>query len=269
MTASANGFTVFTKSWRGESLAELAQLVRRLGFDGVELPVRPGYQVPPENVADGLPQAARIFADHGLKIGSVAGPTDEPTVAAMGAAGVKILRICVQVDREVGYRATEERLRRRFDALVPALEAHGVTLGIQNHCGWFIGSAVGLMRLIEGYEPRHVAAVLDPAHCALDGEPDAMAIDIASSHLALVNLKNARWVRDEGDGGRWRVEWTLGREGLSSWAEVAAELKKRRYPGDLCLSAEYSPPGGKGQLMEADVEPLIAADLAYARDVFA
>ena len=44
-------FTVFTKPWREPTIEALADHVKALGFDGVELPVRPGYQVPPEAVA--------------------------------------------------------------------------------------------------------------------------------------------------------------------------------------------------------------------------
>ena len=62
-------FTVFTKPWT-MPLPELAGFVKTLGFDGVELPVRPGYQVEPETVTEALPEAARILADHGLKIGN-------------------------------------------------------------------------------------------------------------------------------------------------------------------------------------------------------
>ncbi|HUS47743.1 MAG TPA: hypothetical protein VM098_06470, partial [Phycisphaerae bacterium] len=70
-------YTVFTKPWKDKTLAELFAFVKGLGFDGVELPVRPGFQVSPETIAEGLPAAARIAADCGLRIGSVAGPTDE------------------------------------------------------------------------------------------------------------------------------------------------------------------------------------------------
>jgi len=272
MAPTGNPFTVFTKSWRETPLAELAAFIRRLGFDGVELPVRPGFQVSPESVTEGLPAAARIFADAGAKIGSVAGPADEPTIAAMGEAGIPILRICVNIDMAVGYRASEDKLRRQFDELVPILDRCGVTLGIQNHCGRCVGSAVALVRLIEPYDPKHVGAVLDPAHCGLDGEPEDMAIDIAWPHLVLVNLKNGVWARDEqpGEAGQavWKTRWTLGREGITSWPAVAAELNRRGYTGDLCLSAEYSPPAEGGQLYGRDVEPMIAADLAFARELF-
>ena len=105
-------FTVFTKPWK-MPLPELGKFVKGLGFDGIELPVRPGYQVEPENVDKGLPEAARILGDCSVKIGTVAGPTDEATIAACAEAGVPIIRICVRIDRKIGYIATEAALLNR------------------------------------------------------------------------------------------------------------------------------------------------------------
>lgn len=272
MSGTKNQFIVFTKPWPEMSLPELGKFVKNMGFDGVELPVRPGYQVTPDNVTRGLPEAAKILADHGVKIRSVAGSTDEVTIAAMGEAGVPILRICVSIDMSIGYLATEEKLRREYDGLVPLLDKHGVTLGVQNHYGNFIGSAIGIMHLIEKYDPKHIGAVLDPAHCGLDGEPDAMAVDIVWSHLILVNLKSAFWIRvtcSEADDVQWKSYWTIGREGITSWPAVANELKKRGYRGDICLPAEYSNPEGEGMLMGPAADRLIAQDIAYARSLFA
>ena len=174
-----NRLTVFSKPWPELSLEALGKLVKGLGFDGVELPVRPGYQVTPEDVAKGLPEAAGILADQGVAIGSVAGPTDERTIEACAAAGCRIIRVCVGIQREHGsYFENEARVRAEYDALVPALERHGVSIGVQNHCDWCVGSAIGIMHLIENYDPAVVSAVLDPGHCAVDGEPPEMAVDI-------------------------------------------------------------------------------------------
>ena len=71
MEKGNNRVTVFTKPWQELSLAELATLVKNLGFDGVELPVRPGYQVEPDNVSSGLKEATRVLGDHGVFIGSL------------------------------------------------------------------------------------------------------------------------------------------------------------------------------------------------------
>lgn len=65
-------FSVFTKPWK-MPLGELGEHVRRLGFDGIELPVRPGYQVEPEHVGRDLPKAARTLAEYGVRIYSTTG----------------------------------------------------------------------------------------------------------------------------------------------------------------------------------------------------
>jgi len=258
----AISFSVFTKPWK-EPLAQLAPRLSALGFDGVELPVRPGFQVVPERAATDLPEAARLLADHGLRIFSIASTADEPTIAACAEAGVPIIRIMVDL-KPRGVLAQLEAAQRQWDALVPALDAHGVTIGIQNHCDNCVANAMGLLRLVEKYDPKHVAAIWDAAHNALEGEQPEIALDLLWPHLCMVNLKNA--VRaPAGVGGhgeaQWRVSWCAGKEGFASWPRVAAELRRRDYRGVVCLTAEYD---------DAErVEELAGADLAFAKSLFA
>ena len=255
-------FAVFTKPWK-MPLPELGRFVKGLGFDAIELPVRPGYQVPPEEVTKGLPAAAKQLGDCGVAIASIAGPTDEPTIAACAEAGVPIIRVMVRIGDE-GYLATEARTQAEYDALVPLLDRHGVRLGVQNHCDRFVSNAMGLLHLMEKYDPKHIGAVWDAAHSALNGEDPELGLDIVWSHLCLVNLKNALWRRTTGpeaEDVQWRVYWTTGRQGLASWPGAAAELKRRGYAGVICLTAEYDD--------EPSVNRLIAEDIAFAKSLFA
>jgi sugar phosphate isomerase/epimerase len=213
-----NTITVFTKSWPDMVPEQLAELALALGVNGIELPVREGCAVNPGNVTKELPRAAGVLS--GLAIGSVAGDIDEKTISACGNAGIPIIRICVGIDMTIGYAATERRVREAFDAALPALRKHGVAIGVQNHSDFFVGSAIGLMHLIERYDPKQVCAVLDPAHCAVGGEPEIMALDIAWSHLGMVNLKSAsrRRVNDpDAEEARWETRWTTARHSGYSW----------------------------------------------------
>ncbi len=256
-------FTVFTKPWK-TPIPALAAHVAALGFDGVELPVRPGYPVNPENAADALPAAALVLSDAGLTLDSVAALPNEATLAACAEARVPLLRVCVNYEAEETYLEGEERLRREFDALLPALERAGVTLGVQNHYGARdINHACGLRSLLRGYDPRRVAAVWDPAHNALQGEAPAAALDFLGDSLRMVNMKNAFWRRTNGpeaEVAEWAPYWTTGRHGLAHWPTVATELQRREYTGVLCLSAEYEE--------ESGVDRLAAEDLAFARSLF-
>lgn len=254
-------YSVFTKPWK-QPLPVLAKQVKGWGFDGIELPVRPGYQVLPEKVASDLPKAVKLLADAGLKIFSIAGPTDEVTIAACAEAGVPVIRIMAPIGDD-GYMATEARFKKEFDNLLPLLEKYKVKIGVQNHLGRCICNAMGLRHLIEKYDPRWIGAVWDAAHNALNGEDPEMAIDIVWSHLCMVNLKNAFWQRANGPEAEqvtWRPWWTSGRQGLANWPRVAAELKRRAFQGVVCLTAEYSD--------EPLVDQLIVEDLAFAKACF-
>ena len=262
MGATNITFTAFTKPWK-TPLTELGKFIKQLGFDGIELPVRPGYQVTPENVTTGLREARRILADCGLTIASVAGPTDEPTIAACAEEGIPIIRVCLDIPPQFSYLEYEAHLQHQFDALLPLLQRYGMTLGIQNHQGRFVANAMGIRHLIEKYDRRYIGAVLDFAHCALHGEIPELALDIVWSHLCMVNFKNAYWQRTNGPealAATYKHHWTSGRQGLASWARAAAELQQRGYSGPICLTAEYTD--------EEAVDRLLAEDIIYARSLF-
>ena len=257
-------FSVFTKPWQTQPIEWVGEFVSRLGFQGIELPVRPGYQVTPEEVGRKLVPAAKALAAQGVRIYSVAGPTDEATIAACAEAGVPVIRVMARVLKDETYLQAEERLWREYDALVSLLDRYGVTLGVQNHCNRFVPNGVALHRLLERYDRKHIAAVWDAAHEALNGGDMDLALDAVWPHLCLVNLKNAIWQRTNGpeaEYARWRIYWTSGRQGLAVWPDVVAELKRRNYGGVVCLTAEYSD--------EPAVERLIAEDMAYARALLA
>ena len=268
---ATNRFTVFTKPWPDLLLKELGKLVKDLGFDGVELPVRPGYQVEPAEIDSGLKEAVKILGDQGVFIGSVAGSTDKPTIAACGENGIPIIRVCPGVDLTIGYMESVKKIRADYVALVPLLNQYGVSIGVQNHYGNNITSAIGIMQLIESFDPKHVSAVLDPAHLAVDGENEEMGLDIVWSHLSLVNFKAAshrRTNRVTAVEAEWEVLWTTSRHSGYSWRKMVSLLQKRGYTGDICLPAEYSTPKGGGQLMGDDVIPNVTYDLAYLKALF-
>jgi len=259
--------TVFTKPWGKLTLEALADQVASWGFHGIELPVRPGFQVEPQSALEALPRAQEVFKERGVKIISVAGGLDEATVRACAAADVPILRVMLRIDVERGYRASVAEFQATADCLTPLLRETGVAIGLQNHAGDYVGSAVGLMDVLAPLDPACVRAVLDLGHTALAGEPEPIAIDVASPRLAMVNLKNAvyRLTGEDPDGEKtWARRWTTGKGGITSWPTAVSTLRKNFYQGPICLTAEYHDPDGKF-LTGDPVIPLIKDDIAYLR----
>lgn len=258
-------YTVFTKPWPDLSLDELGVLVAGMGFDGIELPVRPGYQVEPESAAALLPKAAEALKKHRVEIISVAGPSTEAMIRACGEAGVPILRIMLPIPKDMDYLSRIDQARREWEVLLPVLEASGVTLGIQNHKGRFLTHAMHLHHALLGYDPKHIGAVWDAAHNTFAGEEPELALDVVWPNLCLVNLKNGLWERkgeDELGVTQWKSRWVPGHEGICDWPRVIGELKRRGYSGDVCLTAEYS------DKTPDEVEKLTTEDLKLANRCF-
>ncbi|PZE22319.1 sugar phosphate isomerase/epimerase family protein [Paenibacillus xerothermodurans] len=263
MSSSTISFSVFTKPWKTKSVWQLAQFVKGMGFDGIEFPLREGYQLEPAQ-AEKLPQLVAQFADHGLKIFSVASGTDEHIFAACAEAGVPMIRVMPVIRPEDGYLASVQKAREQLEALAPLCEKYGVKIGCQQHYGNNVTDATGLKHLLDGLNPDYLGAVWDAAHDALAGQQPEFGLDIVWSHLGMVNFKNAYYKRTNGpeaEHAEWKRYFTSGRQGLASWPRAAAYLQKRNYDGVICLTAEYT--------NEEDVARLIQQDIAYAKSLFA
>ena len=261
-------FAVFVKPWKSMAIPDLARHVRSLGFEWIELPVRPGFACEPDTIEKSLPEAVRVLAEEGVRVLNVTvdlALSDERLYASSVAAGISLNRVMFPRVEGENYWEAENKARRALDSAIPWCEKYHYKIGVQNHSGMNVPvNAMGLHHMLDGYDPKWVGAVWDPAHNALEGEAPEPALDIVSSHLAIVNLKNVLWKRSDSPDSRqtdWQPYWTAGKDGLAAWPRVAAKLKQMAYHGPVCFSGEYSP----GQ----EVYRMIVADLAFARACFA
>ena len=87
--------SVFTKPWKDKRGEELAQFVSGMGLNGVEYPVRDGYEVHPGNALEALPELARVLSPKVSLIGvgknSYGHPTDDAH-NALESVGSEIYR---------------------------------------------------------------------------------------------------------------------------------------------------------------------------------
>ena len=260
---------VFTKPWR-DPIEAVADRIVTLGVQAVELPIRPGYQVTPETARTVLPAVVRVLESRGLSICTVAGPLDDNIIIACGDNGIPIVRTMVEVElAKASFADTVAQHRARYDELMPLLDKTGVRIGVQNHSGSAIGSAIGLHHLMERYDPKHVCAILDMAHCAVAGEPIELCVDLLWARMPnLINFKNAYRERVNGPEEAeavFRTHWTTGRHGAFSWSTLVNELRRRNFTGTFVLPGEYSAPNGQPQRMGDDVLPYLATDVTYLR----
>lgn len=262
-----NKFAVFVKPWKTLSIPELGEFIKGIGFDWIELPVRPGFPCEPEGIEQSLPKAVAQLAETGVQVlnVTVALPLDDERLyAACAKAKVPMNRVIFS-RRSMSYWEAEAEARRQLEAAMPLCEQYSLQIGIQNHVGGSLPvNEMGLYHLVKDYDPKYVGAIWDAGHNGMAGMDPEPALEVVESHLCVVNLKNAYWRRvngPEAEVAEWQVYWTSGRQGRASWPQVAAKLKAMNYQGPICLTAEYSD--------EHAVNRLIGEDLAFAKACFA
>ncbi|MFQ3591719.1 MAG: sugar phosphate isomerase/epimerase family protein [Gemmataceae bacterium] len=235
-------FVYFTKTLREHSVAQLIDFVRAAGLDGVDLAVRPGYPITPDNAATQLPQAAKAFSEAGLVIGLVTAPTGltDPTskaaialFEACAVAGVTHLKIGY-----FGYKPPYEKAlkeaRTRLAGFAKLAERTKVKACYHTHSGANLGNnAAALRLLVEGLDPHHVGALLDTGHTAVNGGPASLELDTVRPWLSLIAIKDAAWTK----GRAWKVV-PVG-QGIVQWADVAKGIQTCGFKGTISLHGEY------------------------------
>jgi sugar phosphate isomerase/epimerase len=240
-------FIVFTKHLQGLEVPEIIAALQAVGVEGADLCVRPGYLVNPENAEKELPAAAKQFAEAGLSVplvttpGNFLDPSSEETVrvfAAAGEAGVENIKLGYWHwhAEDGGYWTQVDSIRSELDGFAKLSEKYGPRTCIHNHSGTSMGlNACAVMNLVKGFDPQHVGVFADTGHLSIVGEPINMALDIVSSHLAVIAFKDL--ARSPGMQGGKVVR--IGK-GFVDWETALDTLQKMGYTGPVSFHSEYS-----------------------------
>ena len=236
-------YSVFTKPWSDRPVGELIKIVRGMGYNAIEFPLRDGAQVCPAEAEEKLPKLVEQLKQGGIRIDNVASTPNEQVFAACAASGISMIRVMFTPCEGENFLKQEKDYLRQVESWVPLCEKCGVKVGVQMHYGRGASNTAEMMRVVGQFDPKHIGAIWDAAHSGLAGEEPEQAIDICYSHLALVNFKAARY-QMRGRCADGAAEFTQyfcpGTDGQCSWPRAVAHLKKSGYEGTWCMPAEYT-----------------------------
>ena len=246
-------FILFTKFFETLSAGALGEHVAGLGYHGLDLTVRPGHPINPDNVREALPPAARQWESIGLTVPLVTLPTtmNDPTHADTIAiyetaadAGVQFIKTGYYAfEPGMDYWATVDSARRDLEGFEALSSRTGVKSVYHTHSGPVLGSnCAGLMHLLQGRDPAHVGAYVDPGHLAVDGEDIDMAFAMCTEYLDIIAAKDARHVDDprpDAPAPYGRAFVFVG-EGAAPWRRVLELLWERGFDGPISVHTEYT-----------------------------
>lgn len=243
---------MFAKHLQELGIDGMADAIAELGFDGVDLTVREGGSIAPEDAKRLLPSAMKVFEERGLCIGmlttSITSPDDEHVEDIIGTAGelgIKFIKLGYW--RYESFGTVKERIsevRHNLSGLEKIAERYGVTLGVHTHSGNFItcDGAITFM-LLDGFSSEHICAYIDPGHMTIEGGLCGWkaCIDLLGDYVRMVAVKDFAWHMERSSSGevRWRVEAAPLQEGITRWGEVFECLSMLGFDGIISVHSEY------------------------------
>jgi sugar phosphate isomerase/epimerase len=269
---------MFTKHLQEFSVAEAAKRVKGLGFDGLDLTVRPGGHVAPERVGVDLQKAVADARAEGLSVPlistAITGATSPHAEAILAAAAhddVRKIKLGYwSIPKGGTLREAMDKARRELDGLEKLAETYHVTLGIHNHSGpGYVNCMPAVIwTLVRDRDPNRIASYFDAGHAAVEGGNGgwSQGFDLLAPHIRLVAIKDFAWKSEPGKPKTvWHDQQVPLRDGIVPWPAYFERLSKASFDGPISLHSEYQGNHSWRNLTTAELIEQTAADLAFVK----
>jgi len=258
---------IFTKHLQWMDFDEAADTAAEIGFDGVDIPVRPGGHILPENAVEELPRATEAFRKAGLEvcmittgINGVDSPHAEDTLKTMRDLDIPYYRTgYLHFGKEKSIKDSLEEFRPRLKELADMNRQYGVHGAYQNHSGPYFGAPIwDLWYVIKDLDPRWIGCQYDIRHNTVEGGKSwPMTLELLSPYIKTTVIKDFKWGIVD---GKWEIINTLMDEGMVDFGAYYAEVKRHGIQGPISFHHEYP-----HERKRSVVTPLFKHDLLSLR----
>jgi L-ribulose-5-phosphate 3-epimerase len=247
--------SIFSKHLQWLDYKEMAKVVAEIGFDGVDLTVRPQGHVLPEKVEEDLPKAVEAVNKAGKKvymlttaITSAEDPITEKILKTASSLGIHHYRM--------GYghydesRSVEENIRSiqvKLAGLAKLNEKYSVSGEYQNHSGVakegiYFGAAIwDLAEVLKKINSKWLGSQYDIYHAYIEGANTwPIGMKLISPYIRSIDMKDFFWLKKD---GKWISETVPLGEGMVDFKRYFGFMKQYGINVPVSLHYEY-PMGG-------------------------
>jgi sugar phosphate isomerase/epimerase len=253
---------------------------REIGLDGLDLTVRPGGHIQPENAARELPDAVKAANDHGVRVLMLstaiidADKTAEEILAACGEFGIDRVKLGYFSYTNFGTLLKQiDDITAKLNRVAQLAQKYKVLPCVHIHSGPTIPSGgVLAYLLLRGFKPGQIGAYVDPMHMTIEGGNDGwrQGLDLLAPWIAISSFKNCVWSksgRDKFGQQRWRTLKCPVADGIAPIPDYCAALRKLGYRGLYTLHSEYADSNSWKNLNAEECLAQTKADLNYVRSI--
>jgi len=258
---------VFTVGTPEYNLEETVDLLKSIGYDGVEWRVKnPPPEAKPDNysfagrywnynkstldidrIIEQAPQIKEMCEKKDLEIFSLTTylePKDieqiEEVLKASVIMGCKQIRVFPpKYADDQNYNELFAKTQKELEKVVDLAKKYNVRVNLELHHGVIIPSASAAYRLISPFDAKYIGIIYDPGNMVREGFEDyRLGIELLGKYLSHVHVKNAYWKLKDVSEDRvetWEPEWAPIKKGYADLEKLVGVLKKVGYDGYLIL----------------------------------
>ena len=274
-------FVLFTDDIRDLSIRDACRAAKKAGFDGLDLTLRPGGHVVPENAGPGLAEAHQVADEEGFAISMA---TTAITAADALYAEQVIDAVHFRIPAiKLGYWHYQpfgtamkqfDEARRKLEGIIRLARRYHVRPCVHLHSGKLIANTPLIYQLLKDFSPDDVGAYVDTMHMTVEGGDAGweMALDLVKPWVALVGVKNFLFhptKRDEFGLPIYEPRITPLAEGMVRLPAFFKRLKEIGYDGIVSLHSEYRGDNSLRRMNTAQIIEQSAADLKFLKGILA
>jgi L-ribulose-5-phosphate 3-epimerase len=231
-TVPVPALCLFSGSVQGLEYSELPLIAKQMGFDGVDLTVRPGGHVEPRLSNVDLVRAIEEVRGPGLEVPVITtalttpfDPTVLPVVAIAGHTQVNLFIAGF-------FRPQNPNYKRDIGGLISVGSRYGMAIALHNYTAEDAGeTSWDAVELVAGFDPKWSSLYFDPIHARDQWEGE---LKRNLPRLRAVALKDFQLVEGQAK------PCPLG-QGIVDWPKFFGILAQAKYYGPLSLRMTYHP----------------------------
>lgn len=272
--------SLFSKHLQFLDYKEMAAATSEMGFDGLDLTVRPKGHVLPERVADDLPRAVEAMRTYGiapqLMTTNVWNPSDTEeksvleTASTLGITHYRTNWLTYPEDRTI------PESQALYGQQAKELEVLNKQLGLigcyQNHAGNHVGAPIwDLPPILEATNNENMGCQYDIRHAVVEGGGSwELGLRLIRPFIKSIVIKDFKWGVVN---GKWQpINTPLG-EGMVDFDRYFSLLKKYQINVPISLHMEYELGGAehgdsKITIDKKEVFSKAKKDLAFLRQAW-
>jgi sugar phosphate isomerase/epimerase len=266
---------LFSKLLQFLDIKEAAQISAEMGFDGLDLTVRPKGHILPENVVSELPSAIRDIKAAGLSckmiataISDVDNPYDVKIIEAAAKEGIQFYRSAwFKYHKDKSMEESMSIYQRKVKELCKVNKKYNMIGCYQNHAGTSIGSSFWeLKQILEKANPDYFGLQYDIRHAVVDGGLSwTNGLKLLKNDFKTIALKDFTWEQKK---GKWKPRHVPVGEGMVDFDTYFKFLKSNGLKPPVTLHVEHYLGGAEKGKREISVDKEVVFD-AMKKDLVA